>query len=486
MLTEGCEDDTYKTGSGDRNYIAPELGEFNPTKPKPWKPNGPVKILQPDGVWVHPHVYGKKRILRFPVRPEVGTGPDGKEVKFREFEKPFYRSNHLNPLPPEQTPSDFKTKYIDPLAPERPDARDWTQRDPQYSVVPQKCYKCKPGPPTHNRLHKAVASGDKKHFCRVIDPEGHLHRKKGGGWMCRKWAPRGQLWPRDGKDLVPRHLINHSPKEWEDHVAEQERKEAAEDEAFQKLMTDVFGVMRCEGGGVVEEVNSMIAREKNVHADKQAAMYKSWEMHVYHNIQDQIGEKLRKLSPDQISSKLRYEQDRYAKAVGNHKIFCDIMNDAYNPFELSKSKENYVHYNVKNLIDPMKHDLEKEKREKVCMGEPVFQKAQCKETLDLCHWTHDQFRTTMHGHINADDEDATRKPRVMIPGKWYSRPVFWNGDWRWLKEYWNESFPTGGKAMPPKPPDNCETLPRIEKDMVWDSPVKSQRKLQISVENPGF
>lgn len=54
-----------------------------------------------------------------------------------------------------------------------------------------------------------------------------------------------------------------------------------------------------------------------------------------------------------------YEQDRYAKAVGNHKIFCDIMNDAYNPFELSKSKENYVHYNVKNLIDPMKHDLEK-------------------------------------------------------------------------------------------------------------------------------
>jgi hypothetical protein len=54
-----------------------------------------------------------------------------------------------------------------------------------------------------------------------------------------------------------------------------------------------------------------------------------------------------------------YEQDRYAKAVGERRIFRDIINTAYDPFELSKSKNHSVHYSNKNLIDPIKHDLEK-------------------------------------------------------------------------------------------------------------------------------
>lgn len=54
-----------------------------------------------------------------------------------------------------------------------------------------------------------------------------------------------------------------------------------------------------------------------------------------------------------------YEQDRYAKAVGERRIFRDIINEAYDPFELSKSREHSVHYSTKNLIDPIKHDLEK-------------------------------------------------------------------------------------------------------------------------------
>ena len=56
-----------------------------------------------------------------------------------------------------------------------------------------------------------------------------------------------------------------------------------------------------------------------------------------------------------------------------------------------------------------------EKREKVFMGEPVFHKVHSKETLDSFYWTYDRFRTTMHGHINCDNEDATYKPREMIP-----------------------------------------------------------------------
>ena len=54
-----------------------------------------------------------------------------------------------------------------------------------------------------------------------------------------------------------------------------------------------------------------------------------------------------------------YEQDRYAKAVGERRIFRDIINTAYDPFELSKSKEHTVHYSTKDMIDPIKHDLEK-------------------------------------------------------------------------------------------------------------------------------
>jgi hypothetical protein len=56
-----------------------------------------------------------------------------------------------------------------------------------------------------------------------------------------------------------------------------------------------------------------------------------------------------------------------------------------------------------------------EKREKIFFGEGVFHKVHSEETLDPFYWTYDQFRSTMHGHINADDEDATYKPREMIP-----------------------------------------------------------------------
>jgi len=48
-------------------------------------------------------------------------------------------------------------------------------------------------------------TGNTKHHCRIVDPEGRIHRKKGGGWLCRKWTPRPQ----------PRDLVNHTIKEWE-------------------------------------------------------------------------------------------------------------------------------------------------------------------------------------------------------------------------------------------------------------------------------
>ena len=163
MPKPGYEEEKLdKRGSWDPDYIPPEeVWDPDPTKQKPWYPNGPISIKQPDGIWKPPVLYGKKKIMRFSARPEIGIGPEGKPVTFRKFVRPFYRSTHLKPLPPEVT-GPIEDKYIDPIAPQPPDARTYTQRIPQYTVVPQKCKDTKPGPPTHNRLHKAVASGDKK------------------------------------------------------------------------------------------------------------------------------------------------------------------------------------------------------------------------------------------------------------------------------------------------------------------------------------
>ena len=55
-----------------------------------------------------------------------------------------------------------------------------------------------------------------------------------------------------------------------------------------------------------------------------------------------------------------------------------------------------------------------DKREKVFMGDSVYHKVHTKDVLDPTFWTYDKFRSTMHGHINADNEDATYKPREMI------------------------------------------------------------------------
>jgi hypothetical protein len=44
----------------------------------------------------------------------------------------------------------------------------------------------------------------------------------------------------------------------------------------------------------------------------------------------------------------------------------------------------------------------------------------------------------------------------------------------------------GGLQMPPKPLDDQEAVWKIELDMVWDSPVKHQKKLMISEDNEWF
>lgn len=56
--------------------------------------------------------------------------------------------------------------------------------------------------------------------------------------------------------------------------------------------------------GVMKDTNDLLTREKNNHDDRKAAMYKMWEREVFHNINNQVTKKLKRLSPDQIAKKL--------------------------------------------------------------------------------------------------------------------------------------------------------------------------------------
>lgn len=159
------EDKVDKRGSWDLDYQDPVPYKFDPTNPPQWEENGPIFIDQPNGIWKVPLVYGPRKVLRFPGRPQIG-----RYVRWGEFEKPVYKERWIDPLVPVDDPLDF------------------TIRPPQYTVVPQEV---DAGPPFHNRLHKAVASGDiNVSFCynlRIIKHKGFFL----GG--CGIWAQCGHF-----------------------------------------------------------------------------------------------------------------------------------------------------------------------------------------------------------------------------------------------------------------------------------------------------
>lgn len=80
-------------------------------------------------------------------------------------------------------------------------------------------------------------------------------------------------------------------------------REAIEEAEFQELLHSVTSGMNNEDG-VMKETSDLLIREKNNYDDRKAAMYKLWEKEVFHNINNQIAKKLKRLSPDQIAKKL--------------------------------------------------------------------------------------------------------------------------------------------------------------------------------------
>lgn len=139
------EEKRDKRGSSDPDYEPPDpFGSFDFTQPGQWEENGDILRNKKDGIWkppmyLSPGVYPNRKVLRFPKRPQIG-----KNVCWGEYQ---------GKKPPLE-------KWIDPLQ-RVVDARDFTVQPPLYTAVPQPVEN-KPGPPVHWRLHRAVASGDKK------------------------------------------------------------------------------------------------------------------------------------------------------------------------------------------------------------------------------------------------------------------------------------------------------------------------------------
>jgi len=138
------EDKEDKRGSWDPKYKDPVIWKFNPWEPPQWEENGAVEIAQPDGIWKIPSVYGNRKVLRFPLRPQIGPC-----VRWGVFVRAMYREKWIiNTL-------DDVVPAVDPLA--------FQVRPPQTTQISQP-----KGPPFHYRLRKAVASGDAKMKISIV------------------------------------------------------------------------------------------------------------------------------------------------------------------------------------------------------------------------------------------------------------------------------------------------------------------------------
>jgi len=155
-LTKYEEEKLDKRGSSDPDYVPPDPYDgFDFTKPGQWQGNGDIVRNKKDGIWkppmyLAPGVYPNRKVLRFPKRPQIA-----KNVRWGEYQG----------KPP------LVEKWIDPLE-SVVDAREFTVQRPLHTVVPQLVDK--PGPPVHWRLHRAVASGDKKVSSLLQDLHGRV------------------------------------------------------------------------------------------------------------------------------------------------------------------------------------------------------------------------------------------------------------------------------------------------------------------------
>lgn len=191
----------------------------------------------------------------------------------------------------------------------------------------------------------------------------------------------------------------------------------------------------------MKEMNELVAKHDHMLANKRMSLHQRWHEQVFKNINEQVESKLKLLTPDQIKDKYRYFHYQYVNASNQRLLFLDVVdNTFYNPFE---SQKYSIKYNS-NLCDPLKHDLDKAKSEVLVKCERVSRDVKTRETLDPSMWYRSKFRSTIWGHLNADEEDGSL---VIVKDveKWHSHDVLHNTKFDVSKP--SEEAPLRGKRV---------------------------------------
>ncbi|KAJ7547781.1 hypothetical protein O6H91_08G104300 [Diphasiastrum complanatum] len=232
------------------------------------------------------------------------------------------------------------------------------------------------------------------------------------------------------------NFLNLSDEELKQVRRKQEVAMLRQEAKFNKVFHSYLKVMKGKEG-IVKEMNDLVDVADQKRKRKQALMYEQWTLQVFYDIRQQLQEKLDKMSPDYIKEKLRRFHYQYMDASNNQLIYRDMIFQDYNPFE---SLQYVIKYSTKGLYDPTMHDLQKEVFEKKFLGEAV-KESSAREMLDITKWTYRAFRSTVWGHINADEEDGSEIV-VQDLEKWRSHDLMYNTTFL-ASKYWREEFPRG-------------------------------------------
>ncbi|KAI5064706.1 hypothetical protein GOP47_0019401 [Adiantum capillus-veneris] len=247
------------------------------------------------------------------------------------------------------------------------------------------------------------------------------------------------------------------------------KKEAHFRNMFSSYITGIIG-----DEGIMKEMNELVAKHDHMLANKRMSLHHRWHEQVFRNVNEQVESKLKLLTPDQIKDKIRYFHYQYINASNQRLLFLDVIdNTFYNPFE---SLRYSIKYNS-NFCDPLKHDLEKAKSEMLVKGERASRDARTRETLDASMWHHPKFRSTIWGHLNADDEDGSQVT-VKNLEKWHSHDVLYNGKIDVSKP--SDEAPLRGKRIVPNQGKGWSFREMHEgKGRVYGLPCMTQPKLQL-------
>ncbi|KAL2609167.1 hypothetical protein R1flu_027740 [Riccia fluitans] len=241
---------------------------------------------------------------------------------------------------------------------------------------------------------------------KIIDP---LESKLDSPMWTRPHVP---IDPKCGRRILHHYPVTGDKKKAQKRAARQEKKMYGNfDEDFATVWAGIEGT----DDGIMKETLYTVHKDDQRQEDRKIEMWEQWDLNVFNYIQRQTGDKINSdtYRPDQVSIRNAALQTKYCEAVKRRRTFLDIIHeDEYNPFEF---RDAALKYSDKEMYDPIKHDWDKEKREKRFMGDVVSEKSQTREMLSMFDWTEPEFKASLAGHVTCDDELQDRVHLAPVP-----------------------------------------------------------------------